>query len=340
MAGKDKPTPKRNLQHELGELQQAWSESARGQHPAEPPEMIDLAVLNTARRALDEESRGSLAGRFSGRWPSLLGTAALMALTLSILINRWPDTPIVELAAPKVEGAMPAVEPAVPKVERAIPGESSLRKQDAAHKSIRQRNVLTAEIDGQVTDESFGHASMEESEQMELRDADPARDRSDYRRAAVEENKAGEIQGGEREVRESEVGEIQGREIEAGKIQLQDARFQDIDGEDSKKNIPVEVDALHEFSADSAERDGQDKDTSGPRSQTEAAAEAIAPDNYAAPKGKYSAVRQDPASWIAHIRLLMDNSEQAQAVQEIEAFRQVWPDYPVPDDLNADIMNE
>ena len=62
----------------------AWSQLEQ----AEPPDLLDQAVLNAARRAAERPVR-----RRAARWLGALATAAVVVLTLSIVIRQDPQGP-------------------------------------------------------------------------------------------------------------------------------------------------------------------------------------------------------------------------------------------------------
>lgn len=74
------------LTEELGRLQSDWDRQER----AEPPELLDQAVLNAARRDLAPVSRGKRLG-----WISGFATAGIAVVALSIvLLQETPQPPL------------------------------------------------------------------------------------------------------------------------------------------------------------------------------------------------------------------------------------------------------
>lgn len=69
------------------ELRAAWSDL----DPAEPPELVDLAVLNRARRDLAKSRRKRL------RWVGGFATAAVVVIALSLTLQQGAQAPVPEL---------------------------------------------------------------------------------------------------------------------------------------------------------------------------------------------------------------------------------------------------
>jgi hypothetical protein len=87
MSGEQKygaTTPDRQLEQDLALLREADPETAA----AEPPELIDRAVLNMARRALPPSGRR---GRL--RWLGAFATAAVVVLAFSLVLQQDPQAP-------------------------------------------------------------------------------------------------------------------------------------------------------------------------------------------------------------------------------------------------------
>ena len=80
-----KPSDDMQLEQELAGLRAEWERAAR----AEPPDLLDQAVLNAARRDLEKGRR-----RFPMRW---LGGLAAAAVLMVVLLPGWlrPSAPTV-----------------------------------------------------------------------------------------------------------------------------------------------------------------------------------------------------------------------------------------------------
>ena len=80
---------KKDYEQDLESVRAALS----GPEPAEPPRLLDQAVLNTARRELAKPS-ARWTGRSRLRWLGALSTAAIVALALTVVVQQ-------ELPAPR-----------------------------------------------------------------------------------------------------------------------------------------------------------------------------------------------------------------------------------------------
>jgi hypothetical protein len=78
-------TPESDFDKDLEAVRTAWT----GLEQAEPPDLLDQAVLNTARRELKGRS-----GRWSLRWLGGFATATVIVLALSIVIQQYPQAPV------------------------------------------------------------------------------------------------------------------------------------------------------------------------------------------------------------------------------------------------------
>jgi hypothetical protein len=77
-------TPESDFDNDLEAVRSAWN----GLEKAEPPELLDQAVLNTARRELE-----SRPGRWPLRWLGGFATATVIVLALSIVTQQDPQAP-------------------------------------------------------------------------------------------------------------------------------------------------------------------------------------------------------------------------------------------------------
>ena len=77
-------TPDRQLEQDLALLREADPETAA----AEPPELIDRAVLNMARRAQPSGEK-----RVRLRWLGAFATAAVVVLAFSLVLQQDPQAP-------------------------------------------------------------------------------------------------------------------------------------------------------------------------------------------------------------------------------------------------------
>ena len=76
---------KATLDNDIEEIRSVLS----GEESPEPPDLLDQAVLNAARRSIEENKRP---GRFSLRWLGALATASVMVLALGIVVQQEQQT--------------------------------------------------------------------------------------------------------------------------------------------------------------------------------------------------------------------------------------------------------
>src|SRR5210317_1438745 len=76
-----------NLESDLENIRSVLGERDSGQ----PPQLLDTAVLNTARRELEDTGK-TKRGRFSLRWLSAFATASVMILALGILVQQEQES--------------------------------------------------------------------------------------------------------------------------------------------------------------------------------------------------------------------------------------------------------
>jgi len=77
--------PESDFDKDLEAVRTAWA----GLEQAEPPDLLDQAVLNTARRELKNRP-----GWWSLRWLGGFATATVIVLALSIVIQQYPQAPV------------------------------------------------------------------------------------------------------------------------------------------------------------------------------------------------------------------------------------------------------
>jgi hypothetical protein len=87
-----KPQDESKLEQELAELRAAW----QGMTQAEPPDLVDRAVLNAARRDLEPSRK-----RHPLRWLGGFATAAVVVLALTLVIEQQPQSPAMPAATEK-----------------------------------------------------------------------------------------------------------------------------------------------------------------------------------------------------------------------------------------------
>lgn len=87
-----KPKDESQLEQELAEVRAEWRSMAQ----AEPPDLVDQAVLNAARRDLEPTRK-----RRPLRWLGGFATAAVVVLALTLVIDQEPRRPDLPAATEK-----------------------------------------------------------------------------------------------------------------------------------------------------------------------------------------------------------------------------------------------
>lgn len=84
-ADRREKTSKATLDNDIEEIRSVLS---AGESP-EPPDLLDQAVLNSARRAIEENNRPR---RFSLRWLGVFATASVVVLALGIVVQQEQES--------------------------------------------------------------------------------------------------------------------------------------------------------------------------------------------------------------------------------------------------------
>ncbi len=118
-----KQSPDDRLERDVEKIRAALS----GQDRREPPDLLDQAVLNSARRALENPEKKWLR-RFPVRWMGAIATASVIVLAIGLVVQQEQETPDLtgeeadramrERAAP-MTAAAPAEKPALAPAEPA-----------------------------------------------------------------------------------------------------------------------------------------------------------------------------------------------------------------------------
>jgi len=120
---KHKPNRESPEDREFEALRRRW---AAGEQ-IEPPDMLDQAVLNAARRAIDDGAQ-----RPGWRWLGTLATAAVIVLAVSLVVRQGPREPSAPAAPSGDERELEPQRPAARTVaEPSAEGLSSRRKMES-----------------------------------------------------------------------------------------------------------------------------------------------------------------------------------------------------------------
>lgn len=142
-------TTEKTLEHDLGRIRSVLS----GPDSQEPPDLLDQAVLNAARREL-ESAEKRWPRRFSLRWMGAFATASVVVLALGIIVQQEQESiPFtnteLDLAKPEKAAAdsqqmMQNADREESKMSRVIPMAASPARADE-HFEEAEAEVLAAE---------------------------------------------------------------------------------------------------------------------------------------------------------------------------------------------------
>jgi hypothetical protein len=133
-----KHRPDGNYLEDLDLARSAWSQLEQ----AEPPELLDQAVLNAARRAAANPRRRPSVG-----WLGALATAAVVVLTLTLVVRQDPQGPAPPV--PQTDGFELELRSKPPTAAREAP----IRKHEAAPRTASEA-LVTPPQDTPVQEES------------------------------------------------------------------------------------------------------------------------------------------------------------------------------------------
>lgn len=130
-------TEHREPDHDLEWAEKRWARRDR----AEPPELLDQAVLNAARRALPEPRKSRRLP-----WISGLATAGVVVLALGLLLRQEPSQP-VRLDTPSLSPSTSA--PA----QESVPAPVTERMLQRSHDAPSESRLEMAEAESDFVDE-------------------------------------------------------------------------------------------------------------------------------------------------------------------------------------------
>ncbi len=253
----------------------------------EPPDLLDQAVLNTARRELAASRRKPM------RWVGAFATAAVVVLALSIVVQQEQKIPepyrgngikldSARPAAAEKEAAIgasvkPVSEAEPPQSPAALNGEISSGLEDQANERKRQKAALSnaAAAPPVELDHAAEKAIRRVSEDSDYRPADepvPAESRMKF---------------------------------EDESFELRSAPSPDTAQQTGVLREEQSRDALLRI------------DSSAPQKAEEVSEEVL----------------PDPVAWIEKMLELQQTKQHEELKHELEAFRKVYPDYPLPPKL-------
>jgi hypothetical protein len=239
------------FENDLEHIRSAWSRLEQ----AEPPDLLDQAVLNRARREL-----GTKPGRRPLRWLGALATAAVVVLALTIVIQQ--DRP---LPSPALEG------------------KDSFRLDSDTSAAVKKEAQVNA-VEEQVARERAARQEIDELRDYRMKQSAPPAPASAAAAAGIMESNTPQIKMDE-------------PELQAGEA------------------VPEETAVM----------------SRPQKAATELQAADLIEDVAVTPEQE--AIVPGPEEWIERLLLLRDTQQDEKLVLELAAFREAYPDYPLPAEL-------
>lgn len=282
-----------------------------GMESVEPPDLLDQAVLNTARRELAASRRKPM------RWIGAFATATVVVLTMTVIIQQEQKAP-----GPGRENGikLDADKPASTAVETNI-GASASSKPRAM--SPQAASVLSSEAPAPAKQQQLERkrqkasainvpaASAEEAEY----DADNSADSTSIQGQLSVEN-------GFRAA--NEPGRAESRtefEDELSDLQSEPAR------DAAKRAITIEMEQASDVPSDSFR-----KDLNAPEKLEKTAKEDLGEEVFVEEsQGKKGVL--EPQAWIEHLLELYEAGKTEELKTELATFRDAYPEYPLPEEL-------
>jgi hypothetical protein len=146
------PRSEQLLEQDLEALRSVWA----GSESTEPPELVDRAILNTARRAI-ENRPGRRFGSRRLRWVGAFATATIVVLALSIVVQQEPALPPeteanglrLEKSAPAVPQRSKAADPAGAVAGEGLPDRATAARPLAAPPAAESAPGMATAADAQ-----------------------------------------------------------------------------------------------------------------------------------------------------------------------------------------------
>lgn len=290
------PTDNRNqdghFERDLEEIRRHY----RASEGEKPPEMVDQAVLNMAKRAVEADgqsaaSRWSLFSGFSAapRWIGGVATAAVVVLAVSLFYEQ--------------ESMIPE-SPVVPQLERNTSLDSLTEADEPADE--KRKSGLAGSQDGDDTQAGSEYAG-------QYRDGSRARDQSGSLEPDREAEREGfDMRANAQAPAEEQILNERAEYFEDGQVS---ERVDDTSlGAAATLAPPAATgEALPEYKAD---------ELSDMRQESLEKAEP--------------AHREDPEAWIRRLQELLEAGDLETLADELDAFRDQYPDYLLPESLASE----
>lgn len=306
---------------ELAPLERAWRELP----DEEPPELLDLAVLNRARRAVE----GRRAWPWTLGWYHGLGTAAGVLLVVTVFLQMQPDA--LKTPAPMSTQA-PAEQRKASATEALGAATGQLRDEAGPEPAATEveGDVSTYRIDnaaaGAAANEPMARPAVDAAMKQAVQ---PHRELS-----GNDADRAGTIAsdaepGTDFGLEEDETGR---REAARTRLQAEQVEAQ-VKGQDE---LDETLDAVAEdefFSDDSRQREAERRshEMPGDGRASEATKPAVSGDRIDAEWEDMAQEAPKPEAWLEQLQALRDAGEEDAFKAGLEAFIAAYPDHPLPE---------
>ncbi len=283
---------------DLAMIQGAWS----GLEGLEPPQLIDQAVLNAARRELAARRRKPL------RWIGAFATASVMVLALTIVLQQDHEP----MKAPSSNGAkLDAVAPLK------VQAEARSERQEPPEESV-------SGTFGDTLPESRAMESGTDQGQLMKQSVAAKRELGAGPEMAIEP--AVETLESEFEMAPA----AEGKERSADADFRNDATPVDSESMERFRDEAVKLRAQPRQSEVLPKKTADAEKAMGERVQTLGAATAASP---VAEQDEASSMLPDPDEWIQRMLLLRQSELYEQLEQELAEFKAAYPNHPLPPEL-------
>ena len=329
-----------HFEHDLEQVADAYREI----HPDEPPGLLDQAVLGKARLAVESKS----VRPWNFGWIHAVTTTAVLVLAITV-VRRQPEKAMVPQALPTLD-------------------ELSTRESSDYRVSGEGRDQLK-KLEEEPADVIAKQAEFKDKQEQESfaapagrQDAPADQDRARLRQTAKPDSEplqepevavppepgAESTSADIRDAIESPgEREVTGQEVRRAVVSFEEA--DEITGTKAEGSTQVAADAAVEGTPSPMAPiivTGNSRLATGEEVWEETREEAQAPvRTEAEPSLSMSSEApaaieevllmsaEEPEAWLERIRTLKDAGDQEAFEAELQAFRETWPDYPVPEDL-------
>ena len=289
----------------------------------EPPDLLDQAVLNKARAAVGPRSTRP----WSFGWMHATATVAVLVVGLAVVMQQP-----TELSAPPVSidrseavrtdavGIDEArIEEALMEVNRARPARSAVDLSVSGQIKRDAPAVLEERVEEQeltVTTKTLGSSeSFSDEPQRQDAGSQKVKEESGFRAAKKSENAPLDLNKQRREQADPDSSMVD--EVESETDELRQA-------EDKRQGLATASMAAPVPASEAVMRNNEaDQSAGGFQSSVD--------------DESFASELQNPDDWISRILDMKNEANGDEWLQELEQFRELYPDYPLPEELNREL---